>query len=346
MGSFDAHTRLRELGAVPAEIDRILYVEPEEPANVERIRRLIDLGPNVVVIDASAGVYSLEGLDDNKRLDVEKVSTLYVKSFWRNGIATILIDHVVKDGEARGRYAIGSERKLGGADVHFGFDTVHPISRGTAGKYKIIVHKDRGGFHKRGYLADLALSSDPETHNITWAVSEPVVVTDEQGEMRPSIKMEQITHKLSGLTERLTSNEVKDLIGGNRQVAGYAIKLMIDEGYLDAEDGPRGSKLLLLTRPYSASEDPLMQGDSTPTGSPVPVWFSSGSGTGDQVTGSLVPPPYGGYQSRTAVSVPEKPVENDDRFQPEQNGWFDEDGNLDTTYLASLEPDPDDLELP
>lgn len=337
MGGYDSRKRLQELGATREEIDRILYIEPEQPANPQRIMPLVDLNPELVVIDASAGVFSLEGLDDNKRLDVERVATLYIKQFWRNQIATILIDHVVKDSESRGRYAIGSERKLGGADVHLGFDVVTPISRGTAGKYKMTTHKDRGGFLKRGYLADLNLSSDPVTHNIAWSVSEAVMTTNEKGEKRPDIKMEQISNKLSGREERLTVNEVKELVGGSGKHAGEAIAVLIEEGHLDAQPGPRGSKLLLLTRPYNRAEDPLLHPDSEGRDSPILVWFSSDSGTGDQVTDSLVP----GLTSPEPVKSLSHPPEN----QPEEAhrfpGWFDTEGNLDERAGEHLDPDLD-----
>jgi len=336
MGPYDARQRLRELGATADEISKILYLEPDEPATADRVFALVAMKPTLVVIDASAGVYSLEGLDDNKRLDVEKIAALYIRMFWKAGIATILIDHVVKDLEARGRYSIGSERKLGGADVHLGFDVVKEISRGSTGKYKISTHKDRGGYLKRGYLADLNLSSDPDTHAITWSVSEPVVVTDEQGEMRPSIKMEQITKKLSGVTERLSFTKVYDLVGGNKKQCLRAFNLMIEEGYLDAEDGPRDSKLVLLTRPYSAAEDPLMRENEDPLVPSVPHWFSSSSGTGDQVTGSPVLHPLGGEPERNRCHPVAEQVEIDDQFQ----GWFDQQGKL---YETPLEA-PDDID--
>lgn len=338
MGGFDARQRLRELGATAPEISKIAYLEPDESANEQRIQRLISLEPQLVVIDAAAGVYSMEGLDDNKRTDVEKISKLYIRAFWRCGIATILIDHVVKDVETRGRYAIGSERKLGGADVHLGFDPKKSISRGGQGKYSITTHKDRGGYLKRGHIADLHLSSSPETHMIDWAFTEAVVVTDEHGDIRPTIKMEQISNKLSGRTERLTTNEVKDLIGGNRELAGKAIKIMISEEYLDAEDGPRGSKNLLLIRPYNASDD-SESGAPVP---PVPVWFSSGSGIGATVTGSLVPGVHTPEPVQNRGHNPSEQVEIDDQFP----GWFDNDGNLtdvaSTEYINSLADESDD----
>jgi hypothetical protein len=82
------------------------------------------------------------------------------------GTSRIVLDHVVKNSDNRGKYAIGSERKTGGADVHLSFDTTTPISRGNVGRFKITTHKDRHGHLKRGHVADLELRSDPTTHAI------------------------------------------------------------------------------------------------------------------------------------------------------------------------------------
>ncbi len=335
MGGFDARKRLYELGASREEVDRILYIEPEVPANSERIGRLVAFNPQLVVIDASAGVYSLEGLDDNKRLDVEKVATLYVKVFWRMGIASILIDHVVKDTETRGRYAIGSERKLGGADVHLGFDVVNAISRGTAGKYTITTHKDRGGFLKRGHLADLALDSDPETHNITWRFTEAVVTKDAKGHFRNTILMEKISDELRGVAEPLSKAEVKRRVGGNGDRCGKAIETLIDEGHLTTSDGPRHSILVTLARPYKRSDDPLENPENSGESSPVPDLFSSCSGTGDQMTCSPVPPPTGGTEREQLSSRGENDQFQDDLFP----GWLNEEGGLSEPQQGPLPND-------
>ena len=44
------------------------------------------------MIDTAAGAYSLQGLDDNLRRDVEKFARLYVRTFWLRGVATMLVD--------------------------------------------------------------------------------------------------------------------------------------------------------------------------------------------------------------------------------------------------------------
>ncbi len=338
MGGYDARQRLRELGATPDEIDRIAYIEPDERANVDRIANLIDLQPDLVVIDAAAGIYSLEGLDDNKRGDVEKISALYIRAFWRNSIATILLDHVVKDGEARGRFAIGSERKLGGADVHMGFDTISPISRGSSGKYKISTHKDRGGYLKRGHLADLQLDSDPDTHNITWAFTEAVLTTDSQGHKRFTINMERISKLLEGMTQPMGVGEVKRELGGKSEYVSKAVTSLVDESYVRQEDGPNSSKLLTSLKPYREDDDALLKAEKEGSRSLVPELFSSRSGTTQNSGHSLIPSPSYGRGSEGTTTEPEN--------EPQISGWFQEDGTLDDagrdTYLDTIATDHDD----
>src|SRR5205807_1588098 len=108
-----------------------------------------------VIIDAAAGAYDLQGLDDNKRKDVEEFMALWIEPFRLREVATIVIDHVTKSRDGRGKFAIGSERKIGSADVHLGFETVQPVRRGADGLYRVLVHKDRLGHLHRPQAADL-----------------------------------------------------------------------------------------------------------------------------------------------------------------------------------------------
>lgn len=256
MGGYDARSRLRELGATNTDIDRIHYLEPDEPGSPDRISRLIQLKPSVVVIDAAAGAYSLQGLDDNKRADVETFARLYVGAFWRNGIATIVVDHVVKDRETRGSYAIGSERKLGGADIHLGFETVTPISRGTTGRYKIITHKDRGGWLKRGRLADVELSSDPESHQIAWTLTRPEGPDTAPGgeHFRPTHLMEKVSILLEASKEPLSRNEVYSQIGGTKKWVLGAITALVIEGFAAESDGAHRAKPVHSIRQYREND--------------------------------------------------------------------------------------------
>jgi hypothetical protein len=257
MGPWDAKTRLRELGASDEELGRFPYVAPETKATEVAIAALVECAPALVIVDAAAGAYDLQELDDNKRGDVERFTRFYVNGFWKAGIATIVLDHVTKNAETRGNYAIGSERKVGGADVHLGFTVVKPISRGTKGVYKITTHKDRGGCLKRGVLCEFDLESDPDTHFISWQFKQPAVVDDEHT-FRPTVKMEQASRWLEKqLEENVPMSHIEKGIGGDREAGRLAIQLLVDEGNFREKAGPRNARLMTLVRPYREEYDDL-----------------------------------------------------------------------------------------
>lgn len=257
MGERDAKRRLCELGASEQELGMIDYIEPDTPLTERKAEELVALEPKLVIIDASVGAYDLQGLDDNKRTDVERFAGLYIRPFWRSEIATLTIDHVVKNVETRGNYAIGSERKVGGVDVHLGFTVLQAIKRGTAGKYQVTTHKDRGGFHKRGKLATFELESHPNTHHFTWAfVAAPQ--TDEEHPFRPTVKMEQASKWLEKQMEgEVPMSHIEKGIGGDRDAGRLAIQLLVDEGYFAESPGPRNARLMTLVRPYREQHDDL-----------------------------------------------------------------------------------------
>lgn len=322
MGAYDARARLRDLGATPDDLAALHYLEPDQPATTERLQALLTLQPDLVIIDAAAGAYALQGLDDEKRMQVEAFAKLYVHGFWRAGIATILLDHVTKNAETRGAYAIGSERKAGGADVHLGFQAITPISRGHSGLYKIITHKDRGGYLKRGTLAELHLHSDPDTHAITWTFQPAEEVPEGQTWM-PTKVMQKISGLLEQRHEPVSRNSIITEIGGRKDFAIKAIDHLVRLGYVTETAGPRQAKLIETSRPFT-----VLEWENQPAPSLVPTRSHLFPGTSH----SLVPtgsPPYGG--TGTGDGAPEPPL------VPTEYDWIDE--------LTPKEQPPDLLTL-
>jgi hypothetical protein len=253
MGGHDARQRLRELGATEDEIKRIYYVEPDERWSEERGESLVALNPGLVVVDAAAGAYQLEELDDNKRAEVETFNKKYVNIFWRVGIASLLLDHVTKSAEDRGRFVIGSERKLGATDVHIGFETVKPIKRGTSGQFKLITHKDRGGYLQRGHLADFHLDSDPDTHELAWRFTTGGGGED-GGAARLTHLMEKASRQLELPGTALTKTELAELLKTRKTFALQAINSLVGEGFV-VETADGRSKILTSARSYR-EDDP------------------------------------------------------------------------------------------
>jgi hypothetical protein len=265
MGAYDARARLTDLGATGSDLAGLLYAEPDDPATEDRIALLIGLSPSLVIVDAAAGAYNVQGLDDNKRADVEQLTNLYIRSFWRHGIATIMLDHVVKNTETRGAYAIGSERKVGGADVHLGFSVITPISRGHNGLYKITTHKDRGGYLKRGILAEMELSSHPETHEITCQLRP--AEEHQPGEVwMPTKVMQHISELLEQNHEPISRSQIAALAGGRKDYVLQAIDHLVRLGYATETAGARNAKLIETSRSFT-----VLEWENQPDHPPVPT---------------------------------------------------------------------------
>lgn len=257
MGPWDAKARLRELGTTDDELAAFLYVEPETPVSPEAVARLLALEPQLVIVDAAAGAFELEQLDDNSRKDVERWAQAWIRPFWKAGVATIVLDHVTKNAEQRGNYAIGSERKVGQADVHLGFSVVRPISRGDHGLYKVTTHKDRGGCLKRGHLCDFKLTSDPDTHAIAWEIVSPQVV-DGEHPFRPTHLMESASRFIEAcpIDDPPSENRILDAISGkSTDHKRLALERLVIEGFVERWIGARKAKLHRSLRNFREAED-------------------------------------------------------------------------------------------
>jgi hypothetical protein len=253
MGPWDARDRLRDLAATDKELERLHYIEPDTPPTPDNLLGLIALTPSLVVIDAAAGAFELASLDDHKRTDVEKFAGLYLRPFWKLGVATITLDHVVKATKDRGGYAIGSERKVGGCDVHLGFEPVRKLTRGGSGLYRIVTHKDRLGRLPRPRAAELELRSDPDTHEITWELRPAELGSDQ---FRPTALMEKVSLYVESCnSDRPSRNALEQAVTGKRDYVRMAVDLLLHDGYLNVDEGPRNARLLRSVKPYREADD-------------------------------------------------------------------------------------------
>ena len=206
--------RLRDLGLDDEAIRRFLYVSPNEAMAGATIVRdlhemLAEFRPSLVVVDAFTGALELQGLDPNKGVEVERFYRTVVKPLQEFDAAALLLDHVVKNKEARGKFSIGAERKLGGSDVHLGFEVVQPFSRGRVGRVKITTHKDRPGYLPRPRAAELELVSDGDTGRVTWAwhIAEDNAGSDT--EFFPTVLMERVSRWLEEQTDPVSRSDIE-----------------------------------------------------------------------------------------------------------------------------------------
>jgi hypothetical protein len=278
MGRRDIRARLRDLGlSDDAVAEHFLYLEPSEPltatirADVDRL--LEGRQPSLAIIDAYTGALQVHGLDPNVGRDIETFARTVAEPLRAHGAAIITLDHLTKDPGSRGRFAIGSERKVGAVDVHLGLEIVAPFARGKHGKAKIVVHKDRPGHLPRPKCAELDLVSDPATGRITWALR-PSVETGEVA-FRPTVLMERVSRFVEGQSEPPSRNAVQACVKGRAETVRLAIDTLLAERFLTQEPGPRKAQLLRSVTPFREADDTT----STTSCHCVPTSSRTGSDT-------------------------------------------------------------------
>ena len=249
-------SRLDDLAADPAAVvERLRYVRPDEPLD-ERgwhdLAAALALDPALVVIDGVTEALARHGLDLADNTDVAKWLDLLPRPLAARGAAVLLLDHVVKDREARGRYAIGAQHKLAGVDVAYRLEVVQPFGRGREGLVKVKVTKDRPG-HVRQHaaedrIADLHLSSDGDGA-VTVRLEAPLG----RGEpFRPTVLMERISRAIEE-TPGLVKRDVR-AIPGKSSAKDLALELLVRDGYVERrQDGAAHRHYPL--RSYRAEDD-------------------------------------------------------------------------------------------
>jgi hypothetical protein len=256
MGAGAVLERLRALGATDEAISRLFaYVAPEEHLTEERRADLLErmrTDPcRLVVFDGFNPLLHLHGLNPDAGTDVE---TFYrhIDPFRKAGAAIVLTDNVVKSREARGAWAIGSERKKSKAEVHLGMRSLAMFGRGHTGRSRIDVHKDRPGHLQRPTPGNFVLESDGD--RCTWRIEADPSHTSE-GEFRPTHLMERISRYLERHQDAVSRNTIEKEVEGKATAKRTAIDRLIVEGYATEIEGTRGARLVQLQRPYSEAAD-------------------------------------------------------------------------------------------
>ncbi|MDP9406580.1 MAG: AAA family ATPase, partial [Actinomycetota bacterium] len=304
--------RLLALGACAEAIrDRFVYLRPDEPLD-ERARRYLQeaaVDVTLVVLDGVTESLAQQGLNLESNSDIAAWLELLPRPLARAGAAVVLLDHVVKDREQRGRYAIGAQHKLAGIDAAYTVKVITPFGRGREGKVKLTVAKDRPG-HVRGFAVErkdaavIRLISDED-----GAVR--VVVEPPDAAAPPAFRPTTLIEKLSKAVEAepgLTTNGVIEAVGGKKDAKREALRLLVDEGYIEQRRDGQAVRHHPL-REYRAANDEGQPSPWVPTGSRpgpgavvghrVPGSPPTGPGTRGPVEGKGQPSPW----------IPPKPAE-------------------------------------
>ncbi len=257
--------RLLDLGVPPEAVRyRFHYVQPDAALGYARralIAPVVD-ACDLLVIDACTESLAQQGLSSKDDTDIATWLELLPRWASRLGPAVLVLDHVVKDAENRGRWATGSQHKLSGLDgVAYSLETVHPAGRGLTGRSRLFVSKDRHGQVRgpltlpsaggRHWAADLIIDS---TGPFLDVVLHPPAA--QHGPFKPTVVMARVASVLARADKPLGVRDIQDRVSGKQQVVRQALAALIDEGHVQVDDGPNRSRLHRLVRSYPDQEDP------------------------------------------------------------------------------------------
>lgn len=262
--------RLRDVG-VPDHLigAHLRYARPEvalDAAGQLALARAAE-GCAFGVVDGITEAMTLHALSLMDNQDVATFLALLPHRLAHLGMAVLQVDHVVKDSEARGRYAIGGQHKLAGiTGAAYKAVVARSMGRGVRGSTRIVVDKDKHGrVGPTGITAaELILDATPLDPEGRWHrgqtecaglwMEQAAPETNEAGDFRPTGLMEKVSRFLE-INPGASGRNITDVIKGKAEHVRTALQVLAVEGYVSLAPGPHRSTLHFSDRPYREADD-------------------------------------------------------------------------------------------
>lgn len=258
--------RLTALGVTRDQIvDRFVYLSPSiafgdsQAARVDEMLDTLDIG--VAVVDSTGEAMALDGAKPNDDDDTARWIRRLPKRLARTGAAVVLIDHVPKDPENRGK-PIGSQRKIAAVDgALYSVEVKVAPARGTEGKLVLKCAKDRNGTYARG-----ATVGDVIVDSVTEAVH--ISIRPHDVAERPTFLMERVSRHLE-LEGATSLADIKRGVKGNNEAIARAVEFLVADGNVEqaTRPGRGGGFLFSVKEPYREPASETQE---------VPEWYEDG----------------------------------------------------------------------
>jgi hypothetical protein len=189
----------------------------------------------------------------------------------RTGAAVVLVDHVAKDKDTRGRFAIGGQAKLAGLDgAAYLVEPKTAIAPGLRGEIEIRITKDRPGHVRsnsgeyrnsdRTQLAATVILDSSGSAGTTWQVNVPEHLDEgeKHAPFRPTWFMEAVSRWLENNSEASTK-AVREAIGKRAVHVDQALQRLLEEGYVTRSEGPRRANMWTFVKAFREVDDQLLR---------------------------------------------------------------------------------------
>lgn len=254
--------RLLALGSTTTQIrDQFHYIRPHSPIDPTTSAQLVALvrGSSLVILDGVTEAMTLHGYDLHSNADIASFYHLLPRTLADAGPAVAMIDHVVKDGEKQGRWAIGGQHKLAGIDgVAYLVKAIDEFGRGKLGHARITVSKDRPGYVEEIALgrnvAELWLDAREDNYVKAELKAPESILDDATGQLRPTHLMERVSRYIE-ITPGCLARTITEANLGRKQYVRTALANLVREGYVEVSTGARRAQFHHSARPYREDEE-------------------------------------------------------------------------------------------
>lgn len=257
--------RLLALGATLDQVrQHFAYIRPDRPLDDDGRHHLAPAiaDARLVIIDGVTEAMTMHGYDLNGNADAAQFYGLLPRWIADHGPAVVMIDHVVKDAERQGRFAIGAQHKLAGIDgVSYIVKMLQPFARGKRGLARVDIAKDRPG-HVREFahgktIAEFTLDATASDTVLTAHLLPPGAETGraDGDTFEPTILMEKISRYVQ-LNPGMSKKAIEGSMNGKAATIRLALELLVTRGYIGVKTGPKNSLQHFHHRPYYAAGDP------------------------------------------------------------------------------------------
>lgn len=253
------------------------YIAPDEMltavAAADLAEALAGPVPDLIVVDGVNAAMTLLGLNLSDNKDATEFTQKVLNPLKRTGAFVLTVDHVTKDRENRGDYAIGAMSKRAHIDgASYIVEAPQPFGRGQTGRLKLTVAKDRpghvraiaapspGGGRRAQHAATIVIASDAADGTVTARIDPPDLRTPEEKAADPPFRPTRLMQRVSEYLEACgpggaSRNQAERSVPGKTDYIRQAIDVLQAEGHVRTEPGTRGALLLISVLPYRESDD-------------------------------------------------------------------------------------------
>lgn len=257
--AIDIVNRLKALGVSRANLlQYFTYIRPDGPRDADDPYWQAILEPDsatLVIIDGVTESLTMWGGETKDNDAITRWMRIFPRTVaTASGAAVVLIDHITKNAETRGRFAIGGQAKLATIDgAAYLVEPLEALAPGRTGTLTMRVTKDRPGFIRK--ISGMWRKSDRTqeaaifTIDSTRAQMEYVIgvpLAEDEFEANKEFKkvreVAEFIHNHPGCTRRI----IQEGVSGSKEAVGDRIAELLTAGWIENKGNDR-SFILYIT---------------------------------------------------------------------------------------------------